>query len=96
MCLTVAWKRMLRGKRTKAAPFLTSKFEGATRRESPEYLAWMSTRNMRVVQNVNIPNVQSLLSRDISTAGVSLDLSRISDIAVRLIAHQKIATLQPK
>lgn len=85
---------MLRGKRTKAAPFLTSKFEGATRRESPEYLVWMSTRNMRVVQNV--PNVQSLLSRAISTAGVSLDLSRISDIAVKLIAHQKIATLQPK
>ena len=54
----------------------------------------MSTRNIRVVQNV--PNVQSLLSRDISTAGVSLDLSRISDIAVRLIAHQKIATLQQK
>lgn len=85
---------MLRGKRTKAAPFLTSKFEGATRRESPEYLVWMSTRNMRVVQNV--PNVQSLLSRAISTAGVSLDLSRISDIAVKLIAHQKIAILQPK
>lgn len=36
--LTVAWKRMSRGKRTKAALFLTSKFEGATRRESPEYL----------------------------------------------------------
>ena len=85
---------MLRGKRTKAAPFLTSKFEGATRRESPEYLVWMSTRNMRVVQNV--PNVQSLLSRAISTAGVSLDSSRISDIAVKLIAHQKIAILQPK
>jgi hypothetical protein len=30
-----------------------------------------------------------LLSRDISTAGVSLDLSRISEIALRLAADQK-------